>query len=215
MQKLQRSGAAMEWKKPSRPSRSAWTEKKKRTRQKCVCCFIASAPAFMVGQQMFSCPVSCLQQPAWRWRTRRAILVATSTSSLSSSKAGKRQLTAERDLRQQMNPCYVHVATDNLKITSLQKLWDQTQQSRSTKGKRARQKGACTLTKTSSSKRSTNDRQLIYPPVRQVRARQTIRELVNFLMITKLLSGNQPNRGLYRIRLLMELWAQTTMGFGC
>jgi hypothetical protein len=32
--------------------------KKKRTRQKCVCCFIASAPAFRVGQQMFSCVLS-------------------------------------------------------------------------------------------------------------------------------------------------------------
>jgi hypothetical protein len=45
------------------------------------------------------------------------------------------QLTAEIDLRQQMNPCYVHVAlaTDNLRIISIEKLWDQTEETETLK----------------------------------------------------------------------------------
>jgi hypothetical protein len=35
-----------------------------------------------------------------------------------------------------MHPCYVHVATDNLRIISTEKLWDQTKETEAPKAKR-------------------------------------------------------------------------------
>ena len=108
-------------------------KKKKRTRQKCVCCFSTSSePAFRVARQMFSCGISSmtLTHQAGNFKVATSSSLVDSNTATQHAQAGRRQLTAETDLRQQSSKRTLAVFTWQQTIfrISLEKLWDQTEE---------------------------------------------------------------------------------------
>ena len=96
-----------------------------------------SVPASgLLGRQMFSCGISSmtLTHQAGNFKVATSSSLVDSNTATQHAQAGRRQLTAETDLRQQTNPCYVQAsATDNLRIISIEKLWDQTEETEAPK----------------------------------------------------------------------------------